>query len=502
MPNKEEIGKIAAFLETNREKIVEKWIEKKSVVSILRKYEIPTHFFVQRFAEGVVSYFVEILRYEKPVGHCPSMNRFVDLMYDRNVRIHEIFLLCVGLRYALLHVLDTFGESVAHRKILSEMLSEIFNKNLAGVLEYFEKRLLGERIETEAAERRLGLHIRRLQTILDLQENAIFKFDRDSVYLANRSFYRLVGTENREAFGTKYPDIWNFVESADDYGELFSEGRYDEWIGRLVDERGGECDISLFDHARHRNVTMHMKIKEMPGSRNREYVVVLQDITAQKEALESLNHMVYTDALTQVPNRRRFDEVLAEALDACEKREKPFYLLIVDIHNLVEINERFGRDTGDEILKSFAGKVNEKLVGRAFFGRIDGDRFGIVARNLSLQGAREYAKEVLSILRSLHIGGNASVRGNVAVVSCQKGDDASTMLERASILIAGIKEKGGNDFTDDTGLLEERRHTRELVAGFLHRCRVYEKEGKTVEVVNFYQEVPIQSQGKIVKVTD
>ena len=501
MPDKEEIGKIAAFLETHREEIVEKWTEKKSVAYILRKYGIPTEFFMQRFAQGIVTYFVEILRYEKPVGHCPSMNRFVDLMYEKDVKIHEIFILCMGLRQALLHILDRFGESAARRKIFLEMLSEIFNKNLAGVLEYFEKRLLEERVVKEAAER-LGLHIHRLQTILDLQENAIFKFDRDSVYLANRSFYRLVGVADREAFGTKYPEIWDFVDSADRHGDLLAEGRYEEWIDRLVDESGGECDISIFDHARSRNVTMHMKIKEMPGSQRGEYVVVLQDVTEQKEALESLNHMVYTDALTQVPNRRRFDEVLAEALDACGKRGKPFYLLIVDIHNLVEINERFGRDAGDEILESFAKKMDEKLKGRAFFGRIDGDRFGIVAENLSLKGAREYAKEVLSILHTLHVGEKDFAKGNVAIVSCQKEDDAFTMLKRAATLISGIKEEGGNAFADDTDLLEEQRRTGELVTDFLDRCLTYEKEGKTVEVVNFYQEVPIQSQGKIVKVTD
>lgn len=500
MPDREQIEKIALFLETHGKNILEQWTARKNIVYILQRHHISIELFIESFGEEVVAYFIEILRYEKPVGECPAMYRFVDLMYERKVKAHEVFTICMGFRHALFHVFGAFTASASEKKFLFEILSQLFDKNLASVLEYFEKRMLEERVAAEASEH-LAMHIRRLQTILDLQENAIFKFNRKSIYLANRSFYRLVGVSNRSEFEKRFPDIWSFVESVDRYGDLFDEEKYDDWVENLLKD-GGVCDIRLQNNASAGPVTMRMKIQPMPGNGPREFVAVLEDITAQKEALESLNRMVYTDALTQVPNRRRFDEVMGEALADCKRLEKPFYLLVVDIHNLVEINERFGRDMGDGLLKSFAKKMDEKLAGRAFFGRIDGDRFGIVAQNLSLQGAREYAKEVLSTLHSLQVGEKEFAKGNVAIVSCQKEDDASTMLKRAATLITGIKEEGGNAFADDTDLLEEQRQTGELVADFLDRCLVYGKEGKTVEVVNFYQEVPIQSQGKIVKVTD
>ena len=246
---------------------------------------------------------------------------------------------------------------------------------------------------------------------------------------------------------------------------------------------------------------MQMSVKPLPDAEGK-YITVFHDITEQKKEVKDLSEMVYTDTLTRAPNRRKFIEILEKNLHAYKKSKTPFVLLVIDIHDLMRINEFFGRNTGDMVLKAFVESMMNDLEEHVFFGRIDGDRFAVLLENYPLNRARKYAKSVISHLHSIHYSETEHVKGNIAIISCHKEDDAKTMMERAERLIKEIKKKGGDRFLDDTRLLEEEKRMKEAQAKFLQICHAFADHGKALDIVNFYMEVPIQSKGEILKIDD
>ncbi|BDY13732.1 sensor domain-containing diguanylate cyclase [Hydrogenimonas cancrithermarum] len=494
---KEKIIQVALLLEDRKAEVAKAWVSKKSVSQILSKYRMDPDRFGSGIAVRIIDHFAKVLRQQEPVGRCPVMSRFIDLMYEKKITVKEVFLICMGFRRALFSQMATHGKIGREESWIIELLSELFDQNLSGILEYFEKQLLEKRLQKQREED-FQDHIRRLHTILDLQENAIFKIRDNRLFLANSAFYETVGAADRDDFMHTYPDIWNFIENVDCFEELFAMKKYEEWIEKSIRECEGKCEVELFDYRSNRRAQMEMTIRSMPKGETGEYIVVMQDITEQKAQLASMAQMVYTDALTQVPNRRKFNEMLATYL----KEKRPFYLLLIDIHNLTEINEALGRDAGDLILKTFAEGMFHHLDEKSFFARIDGDRFALLAEEADHDNAEVLAKKVLAELHTIFYNEEEHTKGNIAIVSCQPDDDAHTMLGRGDRVVQCIINQGGDAIMDDTLLVEEDRKIKAATKTFLAQCQRLFETKQPLEIVNHYFEVPIDSKAQIVKIID
>ncbi len=497
---KEEILSLTAdFLDEKKGDIAKAWLSRKEVVEVFAKYGIDRKKFHDSIATEIIGYFVKVLKKEESVGRCPAMNRFVSLMFEKNISVKEVFLVCMELRQALFHLIITNGKVDIEDPWLFETLSGTLDKNLSGVLEYYVELVVNEKLEEQQEENDRDF-TDRIMRILDLQENAIFKIRGNRLYLANRAFYETVGVDDIESFSKEYQDIWSFIQKVYSFQDLFQEHKYDEWISRCIKESGGKCEAELFDHKSGRKAHMVMTMRAMPKGRRSEYVISMEDITDQKAKLASMTHMIYTDALTLVPNRRKFDQVIAAFIKRYKDSKKPFYLLLVDIHNLTDINESLGRDAGDLILKRFAKRVLDNMKNGSFFARLDGDRFALLVADAGHEKAMQKAKDILLLLHGVLYREDAYAKGNIAVVKSYEEDSVATMLSRGDRLVQQIKERGGDEVVDDLLMIEEDRKVKKAAETFLERCRNYLEEKKPLDVVNYYLEVPIDSKGEIVKI--
>lgn len=82
-------------------------------------------------------------------------------------------------------------------------------------------------------------------------------------------------------------------------------------------------------------------------------------ISVLKEDAERLDHICKTDGLTGLFNRRAFDESIKEGISAWENDKKPLCLLLLDIDNLKDFNDRFGHRIGDQALQTFSQIMQE-----------------------------------------------------------------------------------------------------------------------------------------------
>ena len=112
-----------------------------------------------------------------------------------------------------------------------------------------------------------------------------------------------------------------------------------------------------------------------PGGRPDHYVSQGVDITARKRDAERLDHLAHHDPLTGLPNRARFDRLLAEAL---ERDAGDLAVVFADIDDFKVINDSLGHRTGDELLKAVADRLSAELRPDDVLARFGGDEFVIL----------------------------------------------------------------------------------------------------------------------------
>ncbi len=171
------------------------------------------------------------------------------------------------------------------------------------------------------------------------------------------------------------------------------------------------------------------------------------DLKRKRDLLEKY---AFIDALTEIPNRRRFDEVLEKECNRSLRSHQDLSLILADVDHFKDYNDRYGHAKGDEVLRLVA-KTLEDCLRRAgdFVGRYGGEEFGAVLPYTDADEARFVAENILAGIDGLNIPHDASsVAGHltlslgVATVDPDTDIDPKALLAAADKALYQAKAKG------------------------------------------------------------
>jgi diguanylate cyclase (GGDEF)-like protein/PAS domain S-box-containing protein len=151
-------------------------------------------------------------------------------------------------------------------------------------------------------------------------------------------------------------------------------------------------------------VMAHCSFFSEPGASTPCLILQLQDITARRKAEEGLHHLAFHDALTGLPNRRRFRDHLAQAVQAAAAHpgdpEHAFAVMFLDFDRFKLINDSLGHSAGDEFLVQVSQRIGESLRPHDIVARLGGDEFGVLVRRLEHErGAVSLAERLMEAMR-------------------------------------------------------------------------------------------------------
>ncbi|MEA3545703.1 MAG: diguanylate cyclase [Thermodesulfobacteriota bacterium] len=172
-----------------------------------------------------------------------------------------------------------------------------------------------------------------------------------------------------------------------------------------------------------------------------------------KRKQEQLERYAFIDALTNIPNRRRFDEVLHKEWDRAQRSHQQLSLIMIDIDYFKNYNDRYGHGKGDDTLRQVAQKV-EMVLRRAgdFIARYGGEEFVAVLPYTDIQEVLPIAEQIKAAVADLHIEHCDSpvadhITVSLGVVSAQPDQQyacADTMLQTADKALYRAKSKDRN----------------------------------------------------------
>ena len=180
-------------------------------------------------------------------------------------------------------------------------------------------------------------------------------------------------------------------------------------------------------------------------------VVSLHDITDLKKIRQKLRHMAYHDHLTKLPNRRLFHDLMELCMRQADREGKQVGILFLDLDNFKQVNDRFGHDTGDSLLKHLASSLLQCLRESDIVCRWGGDEFVVALPGLSgAEDAKGVAQKICcAIAAAIHAQIQYQAVTASIGISMYPGDGkvADKLIRKADVAMLTTKKEGKNNYT-------------------------------------------------------
>lgn len=166
----------------------------------------------------------------------------------------------------------------------------------------------------------------------------------------------------------------------------------------------------------------------------------------RQRLLEKMTELARTDELTQVANRRVLIERIENEVDRSERYGGELSLLILDIDDFKDVNDRFGHLLGDEVLRTLASLLEETSREPDVVGRYGGEEFGVVLPQTGLDEGVALAERVIERVRDEQFernGETLSITCSVGVAELSESEsNGEELLRRADDALYRAKKRG------------------------------------------------------------
>ena len=162
-----------------------------------------------------------------------------------------------------------------------------------------------------------------------------------------------------------------------------------------------------------------------------------------KAYLDSCEEAAFTDHLTGLANRRRFERQLEREVGRVLRFERPFTLLMIDIDNFKNLNDTFGHDAGDEAIRRISRVLREGTRGIDLAARIGGEEFAVLLVETSQSAGLEVAERLREAIKALETPSGGRITASFGVAECPTdAQTASGILKAADIALYQAKRNG------------------------------------------------------------
>jgi len=162
-----------------------------------------------------------------------------------------------------------------------------------------------------------------------------------------------------------------------------------------------------------------------------ESLWLMQDITAMKQYQEQVEHIAFHDALTSLPNRLLLADRMAQAFALSDRTQTQAAVCYFDLNGFKPINDRYGHDMGDEVLKVTARRLLKQVRGNDTAARIGGDEFVLVLTAVKDPAEVDQAlrRVMAAIEQPIDLGEGRVVSVSAAVGTALYPRDGTTTFE-------------------------------------------------------------------------
>ncbi|WP_081642269.1 sensor domain-containing diguanylate cyclase [Thermodesulfobacterium thermophilum] len=290
---------------------------------------------------------------------------------------------------------------------------------------------------TNRKARESFLERKKFNTVIQFMESAVYTVKDFKINFVNPKLLKLLGYSEEELIGKR--DHEGFVDPVEDrcaICEAISKG--EEFTGDMVlKKKDGSYLIA------------NVKVSHVRDELGKvvETVVCFWDITLRKKLEDALYLNSITDPLTRLFNRRFIATVLENLKEKASESKQTFSVIMIDIDNFKRINDVYGHDVGDEVLKVLAETLIGQLRDQDIVGRWGGEEFIVVLPETDLKNAILVAEKLRKAVEDLEIGIHRlkiTISLGVSEYRLKEKEEIADLIKRADSALYLAKRSGKN----------------------------------------------------------
>lgn len=167
----------------------------------------------------------------------------------------------------------------------------------------------------------------------------------------------------------------------------------------------------------------------------------------REESFTELERVATYDVLTGILNRRSFVQRVRPLIAASAMKKLPYSFLLLDVDHFKRINDIYGHNTGDHVLKDLAHKIKQQLGNGDLFGRFGGEEFTVLLHRADEQNSDMIAERMRTAVTGAIIHGvPLHYTISIGVITVDSGErySLSTLYKLSDIALYQAKKKGRN----------------------------------------------------------
>lgn len=285
-----------------------------------------------------------------------------------------------------------------------------------------------------------------LQSILDTEQNLILVTDFNNMLILNRAFLDFFEIESSTEFKKRYGCIIDLFLD-DDHSLSIQNIEKDlddkERFQKLFELVNGSDESDRVIHIKSCNGKRKSFFINI-SKKDDFYLLALTDITKMQQQHVEITHKAFFDNLTGVYNRNKLNELLFNEIKRASRGNSTFSCMMFDIDYFKKINDTYGHLVGDEILKSLAQTINERIRATDYLSRWGGEEFVLILTETSLENAKVIAEDIRKLVENIYHEKAGSVTISVGLTEFKSGDTIETIIKRCDAALYLAKRNGRN----------------------------------------------------------
>jgi diguanylate cyclase (GGDEF)-like protein/PAS domain S-box-containing protein len=172
--------------------------------------------------------------------------------------------------------------------------------------------------------------------------------------------------------------------------------------------------------------------------------LLLAEIAERKRVEEKLRELSEKDPLTMIYNRRKLFELLGREVEKAKRYSRPLSLIMLDLDHFKKVNDKYGHNRGDIVLKTTTSIVDNVIRKADIFARYGGEEFIVLSPETGLQSAVALAEKIRTSVErhSYPAVGTVTISAGVAELSSR--DSGAVLIKKADEALYAAKNKGRN----------------------------------------------------------
>jgi diguanylate cyclase (GGDEF)-like protein/PAS domain S-box-containing protein len=288
--------------------------------------------------------------------------------------------------------------------------------------------------------------------IIENLHDGLYIVDRNRVIIYwNKAAEHISGYTAKEVIGKSCAD--NILTHVDSEGNNLCTGMC-PLAATIADGKPREAELFMHHKNGHR-IPVSVRINTITGKDGNiiggiELFTNISNQMATKMRVKELEKLALIDNLTQLANRHFLEQEIQSSFEEKKRLNISFGILLMDIDHFKKVNDTYGHDVGDEVLKFISNTFISNTRPFDLFSRWGGEEFIGIIRNVNGQDLEVLGNRIRLLIKNsyiIHENKNLHVTISIGATIAKTGDSIESLIKRADTLLYKSKEAGRNCLT-------------------------------------------------------